>query len=136
MPWLPITNWVKKVRLKPTKISSAETCAHLSEYTPERAAEITGSLLNLARPEETSLERVECGNAIREVVQLFEPQIRGRGIGLDLGQLVARANLVAELSAQHQTYPRIDGVGGLAAAAAGCTAVVVGSRSSGAVAPG
>jgi PAS domain S-box-containing protein len=54
------------------------------ELQANRAAEITGSLLNLARPEQTTLERVECGNAIREVVQLFEPQIRGRGIELEL----------------------------------------------------
>lgn len=54
------------------------------ELQTNRAAEITSSLLNLARPEETSVERVECGSAIREVVQLFEPQIRGRGIELEL----------------------------------------------------
>jgi len=54
------------------------------ELQTNRAAEITGSLLNLARPEETGLEPVECENTIREVVQLFEPQIRGRGIDLAL----------------------------------------------------
>jgi PAS domain S-box-containing protein len=52
------------------------------ELQANRAAEITGSLLNLARPEETVSERVECEQTIREVVQLFEPQIRGRGIDL------------------------------------------------------
>ena len=54
------------------------------ELQTNRAAEITGSLLNLARPEETGLERVRCETTIREVVQLFEPQIRGRGIELEL----------------------------------------------------
>jgi PAS domain S-box-containing protein len=54
------------------------------ELQANRAAEITGSLLNLARPEETGIERVECEGTIREVVQLFEPQIRGRGIDLEL----------------------------------------------------
>ena len=54
------------------------------ELQTNRAAEITGSLLNLARPEEAGFERVECEHTIREVVQLFEPQIRGRGIALEL----------------------------------------------------
>jgi len=54
------------------------------ELQTNRAAEITGSLLNIARPQETGLERVECEDTIREVVQLFEPQIRGRGIDLQL----------------------------------------------------
>jgi PAS domain S-box-containing protein len=54
------------------------------ELQTNRAAEITGSLLNLARPQDTGFERVECEDTIREVVQLFEPQIRGRGIGLEL----------------------------------------------------
>jgi len=57
---------------------------HKIEMQTSRAAEITGSLLNLARPEETSLERVECSRTIHEVVQLFEPQVRGRGIDLEL----------------------------------------------------
>ncbi len=54
------------------------------ELQTNRAAEITGSLLNLARPEDTGLERVECEDTMREVVQLFKPQIRGRGIDLKL----------------------------------------------------
>ena len=57
---------------------------HKIELQTHRAAEITGSLLNLARPEETSFEGVECARTIREVVQLFEPQIRGRGIDFEL----------------------------------------------------
>jgi PAS domain S-box-containing protein len=52
------------------------------ELQTKRAAEITGSLLNLARPDETSRHSVEYGATIREVLQLFEPQIRGSGVKL------------------------------------------------------
>lgn len=54
------------------------------ELQTNRAAEITSSLLNLARPDATGLENVEYGTTIHEVLQLFEPQIRGRGIRLEL----------------------------------------------------
>ena len=32
MPWLPITNWVKNVVLKPTKTSTAAIRPHASLY--------------------------------------------------------------------------------------------------------
>jgi len=54
------------------------------EIQTSRAAEITGSLLNMARPDETSLDSVEYGRTIREVLQLFEPQVRGSGITLEI----------------------------------------------------
>ena len=52
------------------------------EVQTRRASGITSSLLNLARPEQTSLEALELNATIAEVLQLFEPQIRGRGIRL------------------------------------------------------
>jgi len=56
------------------------------ETQARRASGITASLLNLARPERTSLEALDLNETILEVLQLFEPQIRGRGIqlGVDL----------------------------------------------------
>jgi len=50
----------------------------------ERAAKITNSLLNLARPEKTSLEALNINDTIQEVLQLYEPQLRGRGIRLSV----------------------------------------------------
>lgn len=52
------------------------------ETQTRRASGITASLLNLARPERTSLEALDLNETIHEVLQLFEPQIRGRGIRL------------------------------------------------------
>lgn len=52
------------------------------ENQTERASNIANSLLNLANPERTSLEALEINRALGEVVELFEPQIRGRGVRL------------------------------------------------------
>ena len=54
------------------------------EQQTRRATEITRSLLNLARPEEAALDALELNATVEEVLRLFEPQIRGRGIGLQV----------------------------------------------------
>jgi PAS domain S-box-containing protein len=46
------------------------------ESQTRRASGITRSLLNLARPEETVFEALDLNEAVREVLQLFEPQVR------------------------------------------------------------
>jgi len=55
-----------------------------------RASRITNSLLNLARPERTTLEQLDLNGMVQEVIQLFEPQIRGTRVELrtefDAGQ--------------------------------------------------
>jgi PAS domain S-box-containing protein len=52
------------------------------EQQTERAAGITRSLLNLARPEGTAPESVDLNRTIQEVLQLFEPQVRRSGLRL------------------------------------------------------
>jgi PAS domain S-box-containing protein len=54
------------------------------EAQTRRAAGITSSLLTLARPERTSLEALNLNKTIEEVLQLFNPQIRGRYIRLEV----------------------------------------------------
>ncbi len=48
----------------------------------QRASSITNSLLTLARPEKTVFESMDVNSAVEEVLQLFDPQIRGRGMRL------------------------------------------------------
>jgi PAS domain S-box-containing protein len=50
------------------------------ERQTQRAAGITGSLLNLARPEESTAENLDLNRVINDVLQLFEPQVRRTGI--------------------------------------------------------
>jgi len=52
------------------------------EDQTNRASQITGSLLNLARPERTSLQSLDINQTIREALQLFEPQVRGAAVEL------------------------------------------------------
>jgi PAS domain S-box-containing protein len=61
------------------------------EAQTRRASGITSSLLNLSRPEETSLEPLDLNRLIGEVLQLFEPQVRGREIrlGVELDEKLA-----------------------------------------------
>ncbi len=54
------------------------------EQQTERAARITHSLLNLARPEGAGPEAVDLNGTIQEVLQLFEPQLRRTGLQLRL----------------------------------------------------
>jgi len=54
------------------------------EQQTERATGITRSLLNLARPEETAFEALDLNEAVNDVVQLFEPQIRRGPVELSL----------------------------------------------------
>jgi PAS domain S-box-containing protein len=53
------------------------------EAQTQRASSITRSLLTLARPEPTEFESLDLNEAIRGVLQLFEPQVRGCGITLE-----------------------------------------------------
>lgn len=53
------------------------------EAQSRRASDIANSLLNLARPERAALEPIAVNDAVREVVRLFEPQIRGKGVRLE-----------------------------------------------------
>jgi PAS domain S-box-containing protein len=48
-----------------------------------RASKIANSLLNLARPERSGFERLSLNDTVKEVVRLFEPQVRGRGVRLE-----------------------------------------------------
>jgi PAS domain S-box-containing protein len=54
------------------------------EAQTRRAAGITSSLLNLARPERTSLEALDLNKTIEGVLQLFNPQVRGRAIRVEV----------------------------------------------------
>jgi len=54
------------------------------ETQTRRAAGITSSLLNLARPEQTAPEALDINSIIEDVLQLFSPQIRGRNVRLDV----------------------------------------------------
>jgi PAS domain S-box-containing protein len=60
-----------------------QTLAKIEKQT-QRATDITRSLLNLARPEETVFEPIDCAATVSEVVQLFEPQTRCRNIELTI----------------------------------------------------
>lgn len=53
------------------------------EIQSRRASEIANSLLNLARPERAAFEALDLNEAVREVLRLFEPQLRGGGLRLD-----------------------------------------------------
>jgi two-component system, NtrC family, sensor kinase len=53
------------------------------EAQTRRASRIANSLLNLARPERSTFENLALNEAIREVLKLFEPQIRGKRIVLE-----------------------------------------------------
>ena len=50
------------------------------EIQTRRVAKIANSLLNLARPERSSYENLPLNDAVREVLRLFEPQIRDKRI--------------------------------------------------------
>ena len=52
------------------------------ETQTARASTIANSLLTLARPERTVFEETDLNETIREVIQLFAPQVRGRDIRL------------------------------------------------------
>jgi two-component system, NtrC family, sensor kinase len=52
------------------------------EAQTRRAVGITGSLLNLARPDRTAFDIVDLNEAIAEVLPLFEPQVKGGGVRL------------------------------------------------------
>jgi PAS domain S-box-containing protein len=52
------------------------------ENQTRRASGITRSLLSLARPEGAVFEALDLNEAVREVLQLFEPQVRGGGVRL------------------------------------------------------
>jgi len=52
------------------------------EAQTRRAAGITSSLLNLARPERSAFDAVDLNEVVAEVLPLFEPQLRGGGVRL------------------------------------------------------
>jgi PAS domain S-box-containing protein len=58
------------------------------EIQTRRVSTIANSLLNLAHPERSTFEQLLLNDAVQEVVKLFEPQVRGKRIVLnvDLGQ--------------------------------------------------
>jgi PAS domain S-box-containing protein len=53
------------------------------EAQTRRASEIANSLLNLARPERIPFEALDVNAAVREVLALFAPQVRGGGVRLE-----------------------------------------------------
>ncbi len=53
------------------------------ESQSRRASSIANSLLNFARPERSTFEELSVNDTVLEVVRLFEPQIRGRGIRVE-----------------------------------------------------
>ena len=54
------------------------------EIQTQRVSKIANSLLNLARPERSSYETLPLNDAVREVLRLFEPQIRDKRIVLEV----------------------------------------------------
>ncbi|MDH3628096.1 MAG: ATP-binding protein [Acidobacteriota bacterium] len=54
------------------------------ESQTERASRITQSLLSLARSEPTALEALDLNATAQEVLQLYEPQVRGRGVTIEV----------------------------------------------------
>jgi PAS domain S-box-containing protein len=58
-----------------------ETLAKIEAQT-RRASNIVNSLLNLARPERTELERLSLNDVACETLQLFAPQVRSTGISI------------------------------------------------------
>ncbi|MDX1387703.1 MAG: ATP-binding protein [Acidobacteriota bacterium] len=53
------------------------------EAQTRRVSNIANSLLNMAQPQRTAFESLSVTDNINEVIRLFEPQIRGRGIRLE-----------------------------------------------------
>jgi hypothetical protein len=53
------------------------------EAQSRRASSIANSLLNFARPERAVFEDLPLNDTVREVMRLFEPQLRDRGIRLE-----------------------------------------------------
>jgi len=58
-----------------------ETLLKIEEQT-RRVSSIANSLLNLARPERSPFESLLLNDAVREVLKLFEPQIRDKHVAL------------------------------------------------------
>ncbi len=54
------------------------------ESQSQRASSIANSLLNLARPECPAFEEVSLNDAVAEVLGLFEPQVKTRGIRVEV----------------------------------------------------
>lgn len=54
------------------------------EAQTHRASEITRSLLDLSRPERSVLQELDLNETIRELLQLFGPQVKGRATRLEL----------------------------------------------------
>jgi two-component system NtrC family sensor kinase len=54
------------------------------EVQTRRVSTIANSLLNLARPERSAFESLPLNDAVREVLKLFEPQIREKRIALNV----------------------------------------------------
>jgi PAS domain S-box-containing protein len=52
------------------------------EAQTRRASDIANSLLDLARPERTEFESLSINDTVAEVVRLFEPQLKRRGVRL------------------------------------------------------
>jgi PAS domain S-box-containing protein len=53
------------------------------EAQTRRVSNIANSLLNMAQPQRTAFESLSVTENVNEVLRLFEPQIRGRGIRLE-----------------------------------------------------
>jgi PAS domain S-box-containing protein len=53
------------------------------EAQTRRASGIANTLLNLARPDRNAFEPFDLSDAVAEVLRLFEPQVRGRGIRVE-----------------------------------------------------
>ncbi len=54
------------------------------ELQTQRASTIANSLLNFARPERAAYESLRINEAVREVLRLFEPQIRDKRVDLQI----------------------------------------------------
>jgi PAS domain S-box-containing protein len=54
------------------------------EEQSRRASSIANSLLNLARPDRAAFEVLSLNETVQDVLRLYEPQIRGRGLRLDV----------------------------------------------------
>ncbi len=54
------------------------------EAQTQRASNIANSLLNLAHPERTPFQELDVNAVVEECLQLFEPQVRGGGVRLEV----------------------------------------------------
>ena len=82
-PLTGISSWTQMLLEETPEGDARREALEKIEAQSRRASDIANSLLNMARPERTPFARLSLNDAVSEVVRLFEPQVRGRGIELE-----------------------------------------------------